>query len=168
VDIYYSSKKMGKKPKQALNVIATNKKASHDYSFEQKFEAGIMLQGWELKSIRAGKAQLKESYVVIKHNEAFLIGCHISPLNSASTHVDADATRTRKLLMHRKELNTLIGAVQQKGFTVVPVNLHWKKHLVKITIALGKGKKLYDKRASAKEADWKRSKDRIIKQINRP
>ncbi|MEE3003764.1 MAG: SsrA-binding protein SmpB [Pseudomonadota bacterium] len=154
---------MSKKPKKSLNQIATNKKASHDYFFDKTFEAGIALEGWEIKSIREARVQLKESYIIIKKGEAFLIGCHISPLNYISSHQKADPVRTRKLLLHRKELNNLIGAVSQQGFTIVPVNLHWKKHLVKIKIALGKGKKLHDKRASAKEADWQRSKDRLVK-----
>jgi SsrA-binding protein len=155
---------MSKKPKKSPNLIASNKKAHHDYFFDKTFEAGISLEGWEIKSIREAKVQLKESYVILKRGEAFLIGCHISPTKFISTHKVADPTRTRKLLLHRKELNNLIGAVSQQGFTVVPVDLHWKKHLVKLKIAIGKGKKLHDKRASAKESDWQRSKERIMKQ----
>jgi SsrA-binding protein len=154
---------MAKKTKTPSNIIASNRKASHDYQFDKTFEAGLALAGWELKSIRAGKVQLKESYVILKGGEAFIIGCHISALSSASTHIKPDATRTRKLLLHRKELSQLIGAVQQKGYTVVPVNFHWKKHLVKATIALAKGKKLHDKRQSAKTADWQRDKARLMK-----
>ena len=154
---------MTKKQKKSPNVISNNKKALHDYTIMQRFEAGIVLEGWELKSIRAGKTQLKESYVIIKKAEAWLIGSHISPLVSASTHISCDATRSRKLLLNRKELNTLIGAVQKKGLTVVALDMHWKKQLVKLTIALAQGKKLHDKRASAKEKEWKRTKSRILK-----
>ena len=156
---------MSKKPKKSPNLIASNKKAHHDYFFDKTFEAGIALTGWEIKSIREAKIQLKESYVILKKGEAFLIGCHISPTSYTSTHTIADPTRTRKLLLHRKELNSLIGAVAQQGYTVVPVDMHWKKHLVKMKIALGKGKKLHDKRASSKEADWKRSKERLLKKF---
>ena len=154
---------MSKKPKKNPNLISSNKKAHHDYFFDKIFEAGISLEGWEIKSIREGKVQLKESYVIIKRCEAFLIGCHISPTNYTSTHKMADPVRTRKLLLHRKELSALISAVAQQGYTVIPVDMHWKKHLVKIKIALGKGKKLHDKRASAKESDWQRSKERLLK-----
>lgn len=154
---------MSKKPKKNPNLISSNKKAHHDYFFDKTFEAGISLEGWEIKSIREGKVQLKESYVIIKRHEAFLIGCHISPTNYTSTHKIADPVRTRKLLLHRKELSALISAVAQQGYTVIPVDMHWKKHLVKIKIALGKGKKLHDKRASAKESDWQRSKERLLK-----
>ena len=154
---------MAKKPKKSINLIASNKKAGFDYFLETRFEAGIALQGWELKSIRAGRVQLKESYILLKKGEAYLFGCHISPLSSASTHVHADPMRTRKLLLHKKEISTLIGAVSQKGYSVVPVNMHWKKHFVKLDIALGKGKRYHDKRTSSKEQDWKRAKSRLMK-----
>lgn len=154
---------MAKKTKKSINLIASNKKSSFDYFLEQHFQAGVALEGWELKSIRAGRVQLKESYVIFKKGEAYLFGCHISPLNSASTHVSADPVRTRKLLLHKKEIDTLLGAVNKKGYSVVPVNLHWKQHLVKVDIALGKGKKYHDKRASSKEQDWKRTKARMLK-----
>jgi|TARA_B110000459_G_C16588401_1_gene484885 SsrA-binding protein len=154
---------MSKKQKKSPNNIASNKKARHDYSIMQTFEAGIALEGWEVKSIRAGKAQLKESYVILKNSEAWLIGAHISPLSSASTHITADPTRTRKLLLHKKELNTLIGAVQKKGLTAVALDMHWKSHLIKLNIALAQGKKLHDKRASAKDKDWQRTKSRTLK-----
>lgn len=149
--------------KQKLNIIASNKKSRHEYSLESFYVAGLVLQGWELKSIRQGRIQLKESYIILKHGEAWLIGAHISPLITASTHINADPTRTRKLLLHKKELEKLIGAVARQGYTVVPVDMHWKDSLVKLNIALGKGKKLYDKRASAKERDWKLSKTRLLK-----
>ncbi|OGT31269.1 MAG: SsrA-binding protein [Gammaproteobacteria bacterium RIFCSPHIGHO2_12_FULL_35_23] len=148
---------------QTDTLIATNKKATHDYFIEQRFEAGLALQGWEMKSIRAGKVQLKESYVIIKNGEAWLFGAHLSPLSSASTHVNTDPTRTRKLLLHREELNKLIGKVEQKGYTVVPLKLYWKKSLVKCEIGLAKGKKLHDKRQSEKERDWQREKNRLLK-----
>ena len=132
----------------------------------QKYEAGIVLQGWEVKSIRAGRVNLQESYVTFRHGEAWLLGAHISPLASASTHVDADPLRTRKLLLHKKELNTLYGNIERKGFTLVPLAMYWKQGRIKIEIALAKGKKLHDKRASSKERDWKRDKERIMKNYN--
>ena len=158
---------MSKKQKKSPNIIASNKKARHDYSIMQTFQAGVALEGWEVKSIRAGKTQLKESYVILKNGEAWLIGAHISPLTSASTHVTVNATRTRKLLLHKKELDTLIGAVQKKGLTAVALDMHWKSHLIKLTVALAQGKKLHDKRASAKEKDWKREKSRTLKHAGR-
>ncbi len=154
---------MNKKAKPSDNTIALNKKALHDYFIEQRLEAGIELAGWEVKSIRAGRTQLKESYVIIKHGEAWLIGAHISPLPSASTHVSPDPTRTRKLLLHREELNKLIGKIEQKGYTLVALNLHWKNSLVKCELGLAKGKKLHDKRQSAKQRDWYRQKQRLTK-----
>lgn len=153
---------MAKKP-TTDNLITKNKKAFHDYFIEERFEAGISLQGWEAKSLRAGRAQLKESYVVIKDGEAFLFGCHISPLSSASSHVQPDPTRTRKLLLHRQELNRLIGATEQKGYTLVPLNMHWKKGRAKLEIGLAKGKRMHDKRAARKEQDWQREKARLLK-----
>lgn len=158
---------MSKKQKKSPNLITSNRKARHDYTIIETFQAGIALEGWEVKSIRAGKGQLKESYVILKHGEAWLIGAHISPLTSASTHIAADATRSRRLLLHRKELNTLIGAVQKKGLTAVALDLHWKSHLIKLTVALAQGKKLHDKRASAKEKEWQREKNRTLKHTGR-
>ncbi len=143
--------------------IALNKKARHDYALEERFEAGLALQGWEVKSLRAGRAHLRESYVLVKGAEAWLFGAHISPLPSASTHVDPDPTRTRKLLLHRAELNKLIGAVERKGYTLVPLALYWKRGRAKIEIALAKGKKAHDKRAAEKERDWQREKQRILR-----
>ncbi len=144
--------------------IAENRKARHDYFIEDDFEAGIVLEGWEVKSLRAGRAQLKESYVVIKDGEAWLLGAHVSPLPTASTHIHPDATRTRKLLLHRAELDKLIGAVERKGYALVPLNLHWSKGRAKLRIGLAKGKKQHDKRATEKERDWQREKQRILKQ----
>ncbi len=143
--------------------IADNRKARHDYFIEDDFEAGIVLEGWEVKSLRAGRAQLKESYVVIKDGEAWLLGAHVSPLPTASTHIHPDPTRTRKLLLHRHELDKLIGAVERKGYALVPLNLHWSKGRAKLRIGLAKGKKQHDKRATEKDRDWQREKQRILK-----
>ena len=145
------------------HVIAVNRKARHDYFIEDKYEAGLVLEGWEAKSLRAGRAQITESYVHIKNGEAFLIGAHFSPLNSASTHIKADPTRSRKLLLQRIELDRLIGAVERKGFALVPLNLHWSKGRAKLEIGLAKGKKQHDKRATSKDRDWQRQKERILK-----
>jgi len=153
-----------KKSKQSNSrVIAVNRKARHDYFIEDKFEAGLVLEGWEAKSLRAGRAQLTESYVHLKNGEAFLIGAHFSPLNTASTHTRADPTRSRKLLLQRHELDRLVGAVERKGFTLVPLNLHWSKGRAKLEIGLAKGKKQHDKRAASKDRDWQRQKERILK-----
>jgi SsrA-binding protein len=151
------------KQKTEHKSIAENRKARHDYSIEQDFEAGLVLLGWEVKSMRANRAQLSESYVIIKGGEAFLLNAHITPLVTASTHVRAVPDRTRKLLLHASELNKLIGAVQRKGYTIVPLNLHWKNGKVKLTIALAKGKKTYDKRETEKRRDWERQKQRLMK-----
>lgn len=153
---------MATKSKKPANTIALNKKALHDYFIEQRYEAGMVLEGWEVKSLRAGLAQLKESYVVLKNGEAFILGMHISPLLTASTHIHPDPTRTRKLLLNRREINTLIGLVERKGYTVVPLNLIWVKNRVKLEIALAKGKKQHDKRETEKERDWQRDKQRIL------
>ena len=154
----------GKKPKKpAGNMIAVNRKARHDYFIENTFEAGLVLEGWEVKSLRAGNAQLTESYVYIRKNEAWLIGAHFSPLQTASTHVKPDPTRSRKLLLHRQELDRLIGAVERKGFALVPLDLHWQKGRAKLTVGMAKGKKQHDKRAASKDRDWERQKARILK-----
>lgn len=145
------------------NQIASNKKAYHDFFIEEHFEAGIALQGWEVKSLRAGRVQLKESYVLIKEGEAFLFGCHLSPLSSASTHIRTDPTRTRKLLLHRDELDRLIGAVERKGYTLVPLAMYWKHGRAKLDVGLAKGKKAYDKRAVEKDRDWQRAKQRLMR-----
>ena len=153
-----------KKSKQSNDhVIAVNRKARHDYFIEDKFEAGLVLEGWEAKSLRAGRAQLTESYVHLKNGEAYLIGAHFSPLNTASTHTKADPTRSRKLLLQRYELDRLVGAVERKGFTLVPLNLHWSKGRAKLEFGLAKGKKQHDKRATSKDRDWQRQKERILK-----
>jgi SsrA-binding protein len=146
--------------------IVDNKKAYHDYFIEEKFEAGVALLGWEVKSVRAGRAQIKEAYVVVKDGEIVLIGAHITPLISASTHVNADATRTRKLLLHRNEINRLVGQVERAGYTLVPLNLHYTKGRIKLDVGLAKGKKQYDKRATIKEREWNREQQRVMR--NRP
>lgn len=159
---------MTKKPKnkQTDSTIAQNKRARHDYHLVEKFEAGLALQGWEVKSLRAGKAQLTDSYVFLKNGEAFLIGAHITPLNTVSTHYVTEPTRTRKLLLHEKELSRLFSAVNQKGYTCVATALYWKGHLVKCEIALAKGKQAHDKRESEKDRDWKRQKERLMRHGN--
>src|SRR6187549_1832697 len=140
--------------------IVENRKAFHDYFIEQRIEAGIALEGWEVKAIRAGKAQIKEAYVIVANDEIFLIGCHISPLTSASTHFIPDPTRTRKLLLHAGEISRLIGSVEREGYALVPLNLHYKGGLIKLEIGLAKGKKQFDKRQSEKEKDWRRDQQR--------
>jgi SsrA-binding protein len=152
-----------KKKSDTSNSIALNKRARHDYTIEDQFEAGLVLEGWEVKSLRAGHVQLAEGYVLIKNGEAWLFGTHISALPTASTHVHPDATRTRKLLLNRAELNKLIGAVERKGYTLVPLNLHWKRGRAKLDIGLAKGKKSHDKRATEKDRDWLREKERLMK-----
>jgi SsrA-binding protein len=147
--------------------IADNKKASYNYHFEERHECGLVLQGWEIKALRAGKVQLTEGYVVIRDGELFLIGCLINPLRTASTHVSADSARTRKLLMHKAEILRLIGKVEQKGYTLVPINLHWKNGRVKCEIALAKGKGEHDKRDTIKEREGKREVERAMKQRTR-
>jgi SsrA-binding protein len=151
------------KTKTPSSTIALNKKARHDYFIEDRFEAGLVLQGWEVKSLREGRAQLTDSYIIIKDNEAWLFGFHISPLLSTSTHVTPDPTRTRKLLLHRNELDRLIGAVERKGYTLVPLALYWKKGKAKIEIALARGKQAHDKRTSEKDRDWQREKQRLMR-----
>jgi SsrA-binding protein len=143
--------------------IALNKHAMHDYFVEGRLEAGLALEGWEVKSLRAGRIQLKESYVLVKDGEAWLFGAHLSPLPTASTHVRADPLRTRKLLLHREELDRLIGAVERRGYTLVPLAIYWKRGRVKLEIGLAKGKKSFDKRAVEKERDWQREKQRLLK-----
>jgi len=147
--------------------IAVNKKARYNYFIEDTFEAGIALEGWEVKSLRDRRAQLTESYVHVRNGEAWLFGAHISPLHTASSHVKPDPTRTRKLLLHRSELDRLIGAVERKGYTLVPLNLHWTHGRAKLDIGLAKGKKQHDKRATQKDRDWQRQKARIIKSSNK-
>jgi SsrA-binding protein len=143
--------------------IAENKKAFHDYFIEERLEAGIALEGWEVKAIRAGRAQIKEAYVVLKNGEVFLIGAHMSPLTTASTHVKTDPVRTRKLLLHRKEIAKLIGKVERSGYALVPLDLHFSKGRIKLAIGLAKGKKQYDKREAEKNKDWDREKARLMR-----
>ncbi|MCG5073583.1 SsrA-binding protein SmpB [Paraburkholderia silviterrae] len=143
--------------------IIDNRKAFFDYFIEERHEAGLVLEGWEVKAMRAGRANIKESYVVIKDGELYLIGTHISPLPEASTHIHPDPTRTRKLLLHREEIDKLIGKVEQRGFTLVPLNFHYKGGRVKCEIGLAKGKKLHDKRETEKQRDWQREKARLMR-----
>ena len=143
--------------------IVENRKASHEYFIEERYEAGIALEGWEVKAIRAGRAQLKEAYVMVRNEEIFLIGAHISPLSAASTHVHPDPVRTRKLLLHAEEIRRLIGRVDRAGYTLVPLDLHYLRGRVKINIGLAKGKKQYDKRAAEKEKEWNREKQRLLR-----
>ncbi len=151
------------KSKPASSTIALNKKARHDYHIGEEFEAGIALEGWEVKSLRAGRAQLKEGYVIVRGGELFLFGAHISPLPAASTHVKPDPVRSRKLLLRRGEIDRLIGAVERRGYTLVPLALYWKSGRAKLKIALAKGKKLHDKRAAIKQREWDRDKQRLQK-----
>ena len=143
--------------------IVDNKKAYHDYFIEEKFEAGLVLEGWEVKAIRAGRAQLKEAYVIVKNGEIALIGAHVTPLSTASTHVHPDPTRTRKLLLHRDQINRLLGQVERAGYTLVPLNLHYSKGRVKLDMGLAKGKKQHDKRETEKLRDWNREKQRLLR-----
>lgn len=147
--------------------IVDNRKAFHDYFIEERFEAGMVLEGWEVKSIRAGRVQLKEAYVITRNGEIFLFGAHISPLPTASTHVHPDPVRTRKLLLKASEISRLIGKVERAGFTMVPLNMHFAKGRIKCEIGLAKGKKQFDKRETEKERDWQREQQKIMKQIRR-
>jgi len=154
---------MAKQKKTSPGTIALNKRARHDFHIQERFEAGLALSGWEVKSLRAGKAQLTESYVLLKDGEAWLLGAHFTPLPTVSTHVIADPVRTRKLLLHKKELAKLFSATTQKGQTCIPLALYWKKNRVKCEIALAAGKKQHDKRATEKERDWNLEKRRIMR-----
>lgn len=147
--------------------IIENRKATHDYFIEERFEAGLVLQGWEVKAIRDSRVQLKESYVIVRDGELYILGMHVSPLATASTHIHPDATRTRKLLLKADEISKLIGKVEQRGYTLVPLNLHYKSGRVKLDFALGRGKKQHDKRDSSRERDWTREKDRLMKHDTR-
>ncbi len=155
---------MSKQKQKSPAAIVQNRKARHDYFIEDRFEAGLALRGWEVKSLRAGRAQIKESYVIVQKGEVYLIGAHISPLTSASTHVHPDPTRERKLLLHREEINKLIGAVERKGYTLVPLNLHWRHGKAKLEIGLAKGKQKADKRATIKARERAREAERALKQ----
>jgi SsrA-binding protein len=146
--------------------IVENRKAFHDYFIEERIEAGLALEGWEVKAIRAGRANLKEAYVIVKNGEIVLIGAHISPLTTASTHVHADPTRSRKLLLHREEINRLVGKVERAGYTLAPLDMHYKSGRIKLEVGLAKGKKQHDKRDSIKEREWNREQQRLMR--NRP
>jgi len=143
--------------------IVENRKAFHEYFIEERFEAGIALEGWEVKAIRAGRVQIKEAYVIVQNGELFLIGSHVSPLPAASTHFIPDPTRTRKLLLHASEINRLVGAVERAGYTLLPLNLHYRAGRIKVEIGLAKGKKQYDKRRDEKEKDWRREQQRLLR-----
>jgi SsrA-binding protein len=143
--------------------IVQNRKAFHDYFVEERFEAGIALEGWEVKAIRAGRVQIKEAYVIVNNGEIFLIGCHISPLPTASTHFTPDPVRTRKLLLHAREISRLIGSVERAGYALLPLNMHYKDSRIKVEIGLAKGKKQYDKRRDEKEKDWRREQQRLMR-----
>lgn len=153
---------MSKQTAQSSTIVI-NKKAKHDYLLEERFEAGLILQGWEVKSLRAGRIQLRDSYILLKEGEAWLFGALITPLPSASTHIPTDPQRTRKVLLHQQELSRLIGAVERKGYTAIATAMYWKKGRVKLEIALAKGKQTHDKRASLKERDWQREQQRLLK-----
>ena len=157
------AKKAKKQKGDGSSTIALNKKAKHDYFIESRMEAGIALQGWEVKSLRAGKAQMVDSYVFIKEGEAWISNLLITPLQTASTHINPEPTRVRKLLLHRQEIDRMVGAVDRKGFTLIALALYWKNGRVKIEIGLAKGKKQHDKRATEKERDWNREKQRLMK-----
>jgi SsrA-binding protein len=147
--------------------IAQNRKARHDYFIDERYEAGLALKGWEVKALRAGRLQLGEGYVLMKSDEAWLFGSHITPLNSASTHVVPDPTRTRKLLLKRREIDHLVGAVERKGYALIPLSMYWKNGRAKLEIGLGRGKKQHDKRATEKDRDWQRDKARVMRGRNR-
>lgn len=155
-----------KKPKQSSSTIVLNKKAKHDFILEEKFEAGLVLQGWEVKSLREGKVQIVDTYVHVRDGEAWITNMHITPLNTASTHYVTEPTRQRKLLLNKRELAKLHAAVEQDGRTCVCTAMYWKKHLVKVEICIAKGKKLHDKRATEKDRDWDREKQRIARSHN--
>lgn len=154
---------MAKDDKPAPRLIAENRKARYEYFIEDRYEAGLALEGWEVKSLRAGRANLTEAYVYLRNGEAFLLGAHMTPLNTTSTHKAADPTRTRKLLLQRSQIDQLIGAVERRGYTIVPLEMHWKNGRAKIAIGLAKGKKQHDKRATEKDRDWQRDKARVLK-----
>ena len=154
---------MSKKKPDNSNVIAANRRARHDYFIEDRLEAGVMLKGWEVKSLRAGRLQITEAYVTLKDDEAWLIGAHVSPLPTASTHVIPDPTRSRKLLLHRRQIDALVGAVERKGRTIVPLAMYWKNGRAKLEIGLAKGKQDHDKRADKRDRDWERERARVMK-----
>ena len=155
--------KAKQKNKVPSSVIAVNRRARHDFLIEDRIEAGIELHGWEVRSLRAGRAQIAEAYVVLKKGECWLLGAHIPPLPSASTHIVTDPTRTRRLLLHRHEIDRLIGATERRGYTIVPLQLYWKRGRAKLEIGLAKGKRKHDKRADEKEKDWQRQRQRLLR-----
>lgn len=161
------AKKPGKDKANSTGTIALNKRARHEYALEERFEAGIALQGWELKAIRAGRANITEAYAVVRGGEIFLFGAQITPLIQASSHVVADDRRTRKLLLHKREIDGLIGKVERDGYTIVPTSMYWKGNKVKAEIALAKGKQTHDKRQASKDRDWARDKQRLMRRHNR-
>ncbi|WP_292760004.1 MULTISPECIES: SsrA-binding protein SmpB [unclassified Methylophaga] len=163
--MYNAAMATKKKPQNTDNTIARNRKARHEFFIEEKFEAGLVLEGWEVKSLREGKAQLSDSYVLIRHGEAWLANALVTALKTASTHVVPEPQRDRKLLLNRNELNKLIGAVERKGYTLIPLAMYWKRGKAKVEIALAKGKQMHDKRATMKERDWQRDKERLFKNI---
>jgi SsrA-binding protein len=155
---------MANKPhKRSPNTIAQNKRARFEFFIEESFEAGLALEGWEVKSLRAGKAQLTESYVTLRNGQAWLLGAHVTPLNTVSTHIHPDPTRTRKLLLHRHEIDRLTGLVERRGYALVALELYWKDGKAKLAVGLAKGKKQHDKRATEKDRDWERDKARVLK-----
>jgi SsrA-binding protein len=154
---------MTKTEAPAPRLIAENRKARYEYFIEERYEAGLVLQGWEVKAMRAGRAQLQEAYVYLRAGEAFLFGAHLSPLAAASSHITPDPVRTRKLLLKQSELSGLLGAVERRGYTLVPLELYWKKGRAKLQIGLAKGKKQHDKRAVEKDRDWERNKARLLR-----
>jgi SsrA-binding protein len=154
---------MTKKSESGSSTIAQNKKARFDYFIEDRIEAGLALQGWEVKSMRAGKAQLTDSFVIFRDGEAYLLGSHVTPLNTVSTHVIAEPKRTRKLLMNRREIDRLIGLVERKGYTLIALELYWSKNKVKVKVGLARGKKQHDKRDTEKDRDWQRDKSRALR-----
>jgi SsrA-binding protein len=159
----YNARVSTNKVKPVPALIAENRKARHEYFIEDRYEAGLALMGWEVKSLRAGRVQLTESYVHIRNGEAYLVGTHLSPLNSASSHVVADPTRNRKLLMNRSEIDHLVGCVEREGYSLIPLELYWKRGRAKLRLGLAKGKKQHDKRATEKDRDWDRHKGRILR-----
>ena len=163
VELPPMAKKAKKQKKDTGSTIVLNRSVRHEFFVEEKFEAGIALEGWEVKALREGRVNIKDSYVHVKNGEAWLLGCLITPLTSASTHKVADPTRTRKLLLHRRELDKLIGAVERKGYTLVPLAMYWKRGRAKLEIALARGKQSHDKRATEKERDWGREKQRLLR-----
>lgn len=158
-----SKQKKSAKKGSGGSTIALNKKARHDFFIEEQFEAGLALEGWEVKALRAGRASITEAYVTVKNGEVFLLGSQITPLPTASTHVHADPTRTRKLLLHRREIDHLIGSVDREGYTLIPLAIYWKRGNAKLDVGLAKGKKQYDKRQTKKEQDWQRQKARLMR-----